>query len=557
MGRQDATQKLNNDASRDDLLDAEILCWLLSKVTDEHIVATALQAIAGLPGHFSTFHILREAGALHFIERGFQSCFHKDTSVGMRWHIVDVESAELYCRAWMRLTWGTREKWPLEIIDPLWILSDLKTSHPDAAAYAACAVALSSFDTLSAQWELLSFLANHVTEEIQLAQTTQCWLLDSICQCLHEWEVPQAVIDQTTEKAVPIILGILRLTDSVHTSNVRNAATLALYAFTCGPVNLADYDTEDKRRAAYCEMTVQALAVIVGSPGSYGVKDTILDLAAEELAYLAPPVVAQSERFPQSLRSLVRVSLTKLFIAGRLSSESFPKFVVANVLQLLFPPKDISPTERPIFVALLVHALEGSSDPELTIWAIRLLEALLTHCQMAVCQAFSDNNGINAVLRAAKAGNVDSRRLQIDSLRVLCAFIFSSTSLYIGKGYLDGCPDFDRQFDLIFKSEFFEILCSVVASRRWWLFEVSSHWMPALLQLCRIRAKESVWQDVVDIFQEFAERNINEEGHLETMMQLGEMRGAISPGSDTCSFTGTAHRRTNVEDTLYGIHKVM
>ena len=94
-------------------------------------MATALQAIAGLPGHFSAFPILREAGALRFVEQGFQSCFHKDTSVDMQRHIIDVESAELYCRAWIRLTWGTGEKWPLEIIDPLWILSDLKKSHPE------------------------------------------------------------------------------------------------------------------------------------------------------------------------------------------------------------------------------------------------------------------------------------------------------------------------------------------------------------------------------------------------------------------------------------------
>lgn len=533
------TLKSNSHASRDDLLDAEILCWLFSKSTDERIIATALQAIAGLPSNFSAFHILREAGALRFVEQGFQSCFHKDTSVDMQWHLVDVEGAELYCRAWMRLTWGTAEKWPLEIIDPLWILSDLKKSHPDAAAYAACAVALSSFDTLSAQWELLSFLANYVTEETQLAQITQCWLLDCICQCLHEWEVPQAVIDKTTAKAVPIILGILRLADGVQTSNVRNAATLALYAFTCGPIDLAAYDTEDKRRAAYCEMTVQALAAIVNSPESYGVKDTLLDLAAEELAYLALPVVAQSERFPHSLRSLARASLTKLFISGRLSSESFPEFVVAKVLQLLFPPEEISPAQRPIFVAVLVDTLETSSDSELTNWAIRLLEALLTQCQMSVCQAFANSNGISAVLKAAKAGNVDSRRLQIDSLRVLCAFIYSNTSLYTGQDYSEGHPDLDRQFDLIFQSEFFEILCSVVASRRWWLFEVSGHWMPALLQLCRIRPTDAVWQDVVDIFQEFAERNIYEEGHLETTMQLREMRGVISPDSDSGSFTKT------------------
>lgn len=523
----------------DDVTDAKALCWLFTNSNDNRVVSSALQAIAGLPRNFSALYILRDAGALHLIEQGFQSCYHKDTSVDLQWHLKDVDGAELYCRSWMKLTWGTTEKWPLDMVDPLWILSDLKTTHPNAAAFAACAVALSSFDTLSAQWELLSFLAKHVSGEIQLAQTTQCWILDSICQCLNEWEVPRAVIERTTSKAVPIILGVLRLTEDVRTSSVRSAATLALYAFTRGPVDLSSFDTEEKRCAAYCEMTVQSLAVIVDSPDAYGVKESLLDLAAEELARLASPVVAQSERFPHALRALARASLSKLYISGRLSNNYFDEGVLANVLQLLFPPKEISVSQHPIFVTVLVDTLENTSHPELTNWAVRLLEALLTQCPMPVSQAFSESNGVNAVLRAAKAGNVDSRRLQIDSLRALCAFIDSSTSIYTQSNYFEGHPDLDRQFDLVFKSDFFETLCSVVASRRWWLFEVSGHWMPALLQLCYLRPKVMAWRTVIKTFQDFAERNVEEEGYTETMRQLKEMKEVIFVETDSCQSMDT------------------
>ena len=96
-----------------------------------------------------------------------------------------------------------------------------------------------------------------------------------------------------------------------------------------------------------------------------------------------------------------------------------------------------------------------------------------------------------------------------------------------------GHPDLERQFDLIFRSDFFETLCSVVASRRWWLFEVSGHWMPALHHLCLLRPRAVVWRTVITTFQEFAERNVAEEGHMETLRQLNEMRQAVSVGADT------------------------
>jgi hypothetical protein len=141
---------------------------------------------------------------------------------------------------------------------------------------------------------------------------------------------------------------------------------------------------------------------------------------------------------------------------------------------------------------------------------------------LAVSQAFVEGNGINAVVRAARAGAVDSRRLQIDSLRTMCAFIASTTKEYqaMNTSHLT----LDTQFDALFQSDFFDTLCSVVASRRWWLFEVSGHWLPAIVELCRIRPDAKVWQNVLKTFKEFAERNVGEEGYSETLDHLEVIR---------------------------------
>lgn len=522
-------EESTNPVVFDDVLDATALAWLFGKSPDNEVASAALQAIAGLPRDFSALHVLRDAGALFLVEQGFQSCFHKDTTVDLQWHLTHPERAELYCRAWIKLTRGTSEQWPFDILEPLWMLQDLKT-HPDAAAMASCAVALSSFDSHMSQWELLAYLAQCTSGDVQLAQTTQCCLLDSIIECMVRWEMPIAVVEETTRRAVPTLLRMLHLTEDLPTSDVRSAAALALYIFTRGSVDLAYYQSEHQRRANYCEITLEALSVIVENPERFGVEDALLDIAAQELCRLATPVVAQSERFPQRLKVIARMSLSKLYIEGRVGVGIIPDTILADVLHILFPPTEISHAQKPLFVATLVETLEMSSHPDVTSWSVRNLEVLLTKCTLPVSKAFTDGNGIAAVLRAAKAGDVDSRRLQIDSLRTLCAFIDSSTVLYAETSVLPLHP-VEEQFDLVFQSNFFETLCSVVASRHYWLFEVSGHWMPALVQLCRIRPNQVVWKMVVKVFRDFAERNMGEDGYVETLSHLDVMQ-AVSSSMD-------------------------
>jgi hypothetical protein len=503
------------------------------------VVSTALQAIAGLPRDFSALRILRDAGALPLIEQGFQSCFHKDTTVDLQWHLVDPERAESYCRAWMKLTRGTAEQWPFDIIQPLYMLQDLNT-NPEAAAIASCAVALSSFDSHMSQWELLSYLMRCSAGEIHLSEAAQCCILDSISECFVRWEMPVAVIEDTAIRAVPVLLHMLHLTEDLPNSKVRGAAALALYIVTYGEaIDLGVYMSEEKRRRCYCELMIEALSVIVENPARFGVQDALLDIVGVELARLACPIVAQSERFPQRLRTVARSSLSKLYADGRIAqgigsslnhlelcsltiTTSVPDNILADVLHLLFPPAYLSPSQESVFVTTLVETLETSSHPDITNWAVRLLEVLLSKCSLAVSQAFVESNGINAVVRAARAGVVDGRRLQIDSLRTMCAFISSTTHEH--KITTTSRPALDTQFEVLFQSDFFDTLCSVVASRRWWLFEVSGHWLPAIVELCHIRPEVKVWQNVLKTFEEFAERNVGEEGYSEALSHLDVIR---------------------------------
>ncbi|KAJ7772667.1 hypothetical protein DFH07DRAFT_802799 [Mycena maculata] len=506
----------------EDVVDATALAWLFNKSTDNEVAAAALQAIAGLPRDFSALRTLRDAGALPLIEQGFQSCFHKDTTVDLQWHLVDPESAELYCRAWMTLTRGTAEQWPFDIVEPLWVLQDLNT-HPDAAAIASCAIALSSFDSHMSQWELLMYLARGSAGEVQLSQATQCCILDSISACFVKWEMPVAVIEDTATRAVPVLLRMLHLTEDLTNSKVRSAAALALYIVTCGEaVDLGVYMSEEKRRGEYCELMIEALSAIVEAPGRFGVQDALLDVVGLELARLASPIVAQSERFPQRLRTVARSSLSKLYADGRIAQGIVPDNILADVLHMLFPPAYLSITHQSVFVTTLVETLETSSHPGITNWAVRLLEVLLSRCSLAVSQAFVESNGINAVVRAARAGAVDSRRLQIDSLRTMCAFIASATNEYKAASTLHAA--LDSQFDVLLQSDFFDTLCSVVASRRWWLFEVSGHWLPAIVELSRIRPGAQVWRNVLKTFKEFADRNVGEDGYSETLAHLEVIR---------------------------------
>ncbi|KAF8893406.1 hypothetical protein BD779DRAFT_1759258 [Infundibulicybe gibba] len=116
------------------------------------------------------------------------------------------------------------------------------------------------------------------------------------------------------------------------------------------------------------------------------------------------------------LKDMARSSLSKLFIQGQIPVSEHN---LGEVLCLMFPPIPTTPSERSQFVLGLIAVLWGSTKPDTTSWSVRHLELLLTKCSYAVTEAFMNNNGFGAVLRAAKAGDLDSGRLQVDCLRTL------------------------------------------------------------------------------------------------------------------------------------------
>jgi hypothetical protein len=508
--------------------------WLFTRSTDKHVVSTALQAIAGLPRDFTALHILRNAGALTLVEQAFQYCFDKDTTVDLKWHLHDADSAWLYCRAWMNLTRGTAEQWPLELLDPLWKLQDLK-NHSDAAATASCAIALSSFDTHLSQWELLAYISRYAAGEVQLTSATLCCLLDSIIEVLVQWEMPIAVIEKTTVRAVPILLRLLQSLEEIPTSNVHSATALALHIFTHGPIDLHLYRSEERRRVDYCEVMLTSLSSITTNPARFGVEGPLLDVAALELSRLASPVLAQSQRFSNGLRDITRASLFELFMAGRLNAGQIPDSVLADVLHLLNQIR-VQPEHQPAFVKMLVTTLLKSSDLEITSWSVRLLKPILAECSISVIQEFIENNGINALLRAAKAGDIDNRRLQVDSWRTLCAFINTSITMYTGGKMSDSLPAYssssplleETHLDSILQSDFFETLCSVIVSRRWWLFEVSGDWLSTLVNLCRLRPEDPGWWSVIKFIQDLGDTG---QGHETLLFEIMDQLDAILQGS--------------------------
>jgi hypothetical protein len=492
---------------------------------DKRVTSAALQAIAGLPRDFSATHILRGAGAIHLVEQGFQSCFEKDTTVGVNWHLLDADRAWLYCKAWMNLTRGISKSWPLELLDPLWKLRDLE-GNSDAAAIASSVVAVSesSLEAHLAQWDLVTYLHKYATGKVKLSRSTVCWLLDSITESFIHWEIPIAVIEraQLSSRAVPVLLRLLRLTEDLPTSHIRSATALALYSFTSGPVDWDIYKSEDLRRMRYCEVMLISLSKIAVTPGQFGVTDPLLDIAAQELSKLASLAVDHSNQLSPLLKDLAMSSLFHLFITGRIAAGALSDIALADVVHLLNHIPRIPSEHQPVMVEILVDVLERSSHPDLMSWSVRLLKKLLTGAPISLVGVFTGRGGINAILRTVKGGAISHRQLQVDSWQTLCICMNASITL----GNLQYEPPSSlsaairNQYNAIFQSDFFETFCSAITSRPWWLFEVSDSWIPTLANLCRIRPNESVWRTVIKVVRDANAKTRDHDRISETLYEM-------------------------------------
>ncbi|KAH9484897.1 hypothetical protein JR316_0001799 [Psilocybe cubensis] len=509
--------------SSDDDMDAHCLVWLLQQCTNDDIIAATLKSIGGLPYDFAAFHVLREAGAIPMVLQHFNNCFRRDISFDSQWHVADAESAEGYCRAWIRLTHGTSHTWPQDLRRPLHTLRDGSTDlHINAIA--TCTWALDSPESRSSHLSLLSHLSQLAIGDQKYSELSQRWLLETFLECTLSWELHKAVVNDITAKSVPILLQLLqRATDQSGSQNHTTIAAI-LHSLTVGEVNAVSLWDEKKRYFNFHKIAIPSLAAIIRDPCRFGVEGELLDFTVTEFSRLAAPAF-MSEYFPTHVKDIARQGLSKLYLEGRVGVGVVPDSVLADILQILYPPVKITEDQHPLFVKTLVQTLANSNDVNIAISSIRLLERLLTNCPSSVVRSFAEENGVPALLRSAHAGETDSRRLQIECIRTLCIFIHSSaSSSTVGTLCPSHPPAIEKQFDAIFQSDFFIILIAVIDARRWWLEEIAEIWVPSLLLLCQARPHERIWKSVETVLRKFAELNDGEHGSERLIADLDKMK---------------------------------
>jgi len=515
------------DDNYDDYIDACCITWLLQHSSDDDTMKTALQAIGGLPRAFSAFHVLREANTIQMVLQQFNSCFRRDPSFGMHHCTVsDPENAEKYCRAWIRLTHGTSESWPRYLRGPLGMLKDFD-DNLHVAAIATCTQALDALIYRGPQLTLLSHLDRFANGEACYDNFTESWLLETFLECSLSWELHTLVANDIAKKAIPTLLQLLQRASDTSSLQNRTTITLILHTLILGNVDTRLLWDEEQRSISYHNVLIPSLASIIQHRDHYGIYGQLLDFIVSEFSRLAAPAAVRSSHFPTNIKNIARQGLSDLYLSGRIGVGLLPDSVLADMLQLLYPPTNVSVEQRPVFVKSLLKTLSDSKDINVATCSIRLLEPLLLDDYGTVLQAFEDGNGISTLLRAALTGDSDSRRLQFDCIRTLCIFFQRSFGSQPDDFIWTHSVRLEKQLDVIFQSDFFNIVVSTIGGRKWWLSEVSLIWLPSLLRLCEIRPQEDVWKTVESAFRAFAEENIGEDGCDQLLVGLDQMKKMI------------------------------
>ena len=503
---------------------------MLQQCSSDDIATTALQAIGGLPRDFSAFHVLRNAGAIGLTIQNFASCFHRDSSFGVEWYILDSQGAERYCRAWMRLTRGTMERWPSDLLRPLDKLTSVQ-GQPHIAVIASCACALDSLDSRSPQLALINHLEKFVSGESNLSQLIQCWLLDTLLECSIGWELEAAIIEDIALKAVPLLLQLLHFTKPALASQPRNAIALTLCSLTHGNIDPSLFSDEHKREENFHRVIIPSLAAIIDDPTRFGVKDDLLNLTSIEFSRLSAPILMGSRRLLRDLKKIARLTLSKLYLDGRIGFGLVSDPVLADILRILHPLVNITPEQKPSFVTTLLDTLRATTDLNITFGCVRLLEQMLVDCHLATLQAFLEGNGISALLRASHTGGTDSRKLQLDCMRTLCIFLRRVAACRLRqKEFSVVYPSSEIKLDAIFHSDLFTTLISIVSTQRWWLEDVAEVWLPSLLELCTVTPDEPIWRSVETVFRKFAENHDGEDKYPRMLKDLDRVKEILGSG---------------------------
>lgn len=507
----------------DDHIDAYALIWLVQQCPSEDIVATALQAIGGLPRDFTAFRVFRDAGIIPLVLQRFSACFQRELSYEVRWQVIHPEIAERYCRAWIRLTHGTSLTWPADLHLPLQALKD-DITDPHAAAIAACTVALNMLERRAPHLTIIKRLETMIEGEANLSQLTRTWLLETFLECSNSWELHAATVNDIVVRSVPILLSLLEKAPDAATNHVIASILQTLTIGNRSPQTCS----KDEMQGGFHSIMLPVLAAIIDEPRRFGLGDTHVNYCALQFAHLATPAFTHSVLQVKGNNVIIRKTLCKLFLEGQIGSAVVPAHLLADILQILHPLV-ITADQQPAFVKRLFCVLRDAKNVNVATGCIRLLEPLLKRYQREIIQVLIEEDGINTLLQTARTGDMDSRRLQIECIRAICVVIQHSTSCYLQENAL--CPShvaaLSKQFDDIFRSTFFPTLISVLDIRIWWLGEIADVWVPSLVDLCRIKPEEPIWKRLLTVFATFERNNFNEEGSEKMSKDLETMRSIV------------------------------
>ncbi|KAL0956669.1 hypothetical protein HGRIS_002800 [Hohenbuehelia grisea] len=431
-----------------DELDASALSWLFTESPDQNTRSSALIAIADLPRNFSAFEVLRRAGALELAELRFAACFRHE-SISNEWHVVDAASAAQYCRVWLSLARGTAACWPASLMEPVWLLAcgspqPQSPQSPDACAMAHCVLARARSHLPSSSDQVQSLvgcLDGHLSGKLQpkLSRTSQLWLLDTLIECSPRIGTQQGPYirnrvlqaGDAVVPPIPTLLGVLRLAQESQPIDpeICNASSLALYTWSCGPVDDVYYKAEENREKDFLTLVLRAFSAIIGPENPSRIDDLSLDYIARFTANL---VSSENRSHAPEIDTLLRICITEMFASGRYARHLVPDSVLSELLRVLCTSSDIPKSQQAACITSSIRILRQTSDPGVLEWSLRFLEHMLTDCSLLMMQSFVGSNGIDVVLRFAKgmgdtAHGVEDTLQQV-AVRVLLAFVRSSSA---------------------------------------------------------------------------------------------------------------------------------
>jgi hypothetical protein len=509
----------------EDGIDAQAICWLLHSSRDDIVLVAALQALAGLPRDFTAVEILHKADVIHRIEGAFQSCFSVDSTITTRWHALNIDSAELFCRAWLKLaTSNSSISWPTNLIEPLKLMEGMSLKC-DAAAVASCIRAFSR-PTRQNVWKLLDHLTRAVSLDFDLSLETQAVLIDTFIECIIKWEQPTAVVEETRLRAIPTLIHVIHLSNDMGVYSTGAAAALGLHILVMGLYDSLKLRSEAARRDSYCDVMLQSLSIVARSPRRYGIYDEpTQQVIMKELTDLALPILESPERFSHTTVVAMRKSLTALLLERQIGVGKIPDSTLSRVLQLSYPPTGLGRHQTPQYLRAILDILAASQEPNIVGFTMRILDHLINTTQIPVCVSFVSHGGLTTLSSFFRS---DQGRIAIDSVRTVCAFINTMTTLYRqdlitngGAGYVE----FAEHCEATFRCGFFDAFCALVSSGKWRFSDFSS--LGALVRLCRLSPSRRSWPQVIAALQNAENRYCDSEFYGPTLCHIEAMRQAV------------------------------